>query len=80
MMMRCVEILRSIDGFTSCTAVQPHGTAVEVIRLHSSRTNFVFCEPPIRIYHFFVLYLDRQKVKIFNHMIVSGHSGTLAVN
>lgn len=53
MMMRCVEILRSIDGFTSCTAVQPHGTAVQVIRLHSSRTNFVFCEPPIQVYDFF---------------------------
>ncbi len=51
-MMRCVEI-KSIDGFTSCTAVQPHGTAVEVMMLHSSRTDFVFCEPPIQIFFFF---------------------------
>ncbi len=61
-MMRCVEILRSIDAVTSCTAVQPHGTAVEVIKLHSGRTHSVFCEPPSQIYQVFILYSDRQKI------------------
>lgn len=42
MMMRCVEIQGGIDGITSCTAVQPYSTAVEVIRLHSSQEHFVF--------------------------------------
>lgn len=77
MVMRCVEILRSIDGCTSCTAVQPYGTAVEVIMLHSGRAFFAFCEP--QIYDFFCS-IFREKAETFNHMNLSGNSGTLVVN